>query len=381
MNAEKHIHIIAFNVPYPANYGGVIDVFYKLKALHAMGVKIHLHCFTYGRNEVRELEVLCDTVKYYPRKTGLFKALSLSPYIVNTRQSKELLQNLLKDNYPILFECLHSCYYLSDKRLSNRLKIYRESNIEHEYYQNLCTAEKNLLKKLYFALEAWKLKRFEKQLQYADYMLAVSKNDQEKLIQTFPHNKVIYLPSFHPNIDLHTKAGKGAYALYHGNLSVAENHHAAAYLIKQVFSQLQVPFTIAGLNPPAYLVELAAQYPHLKLIPNPSDTEMRDLIINAQMNVLVTFQPTGLKLKLLNVLHNGRFCIVNPEMLSGTGLDELCIIANDAQALKTAIAANFETSFDKATLNTRTELLSQHYSNRKNAELLCNLVLGVNHPA
>ena len=32
-NADHHLHIIAFNVPYPANYGGVIDVFYRIKAL------------------------------------------------------------------------------------------------------------------------------------------------------------------------------------------------------------------------------------------------------------------------------------------------------------------------------------------------------------
>ena len=30
---ENHLHIISFDVPYPANYGGVIDVFYRVKAL------------------------------------------------------------------------------------------------------------------------------------------------------------------------------------------------------------------------------------------------------------------------------------------------------------------------------------------------------------
>jgi hypothetical protein len=52
---EKHLHIISFDVPYPANYGGVIDVFYKLKNLHKAGVKIILHCFEYGRGEQKEL--------------------------------------------------------------------------------------------------------------------------------------------------------------------------------------------------------------------------------------------------------------------------------------------------------------------------------------
>ena len=50
------IHIISFDVPLPANYGGVIDVFYKIKALHKAGIKIKLHCFYYGREKNVELE-------------------------------------------------------------------------------------------------------------------------------------------------------------------------------------------------------------------------------------------------------------------------------------------------------------------------------------
>ena len=35
---DKHLHIVSFSIPYPANYGGVIDVFYKLVALHKAGI-------------------------------------------------------------------------------------------------------------------------------------------------------------------------------------------------------------------------------------------------------------------------------------------------------------------------------------------------------
>jgi len=35
---------------------------------------------------------------------------------------------------------------------------------------------------------------------------------------------------------------------------------------------------------------------------------------------LFTAQPTGLKLKLLNVLYNGRFVICNKAMIAGTGI-------------------------------------------------------------
>ena len=57
--SEIHLQIISFNIPYPPNYGGVIDVYYKLKALHSAGVKVHLHCFEYGREIPEDLNKLC----------------------------------------------------------------------------------------------------------------------------------------------------------------------------------------------------------------------------------------------------------------------------------------------------------------------------------
>ena len=56
------LHIVSFDNPYPPNYGGVIDVFYKLKHLHASGVKIYLHAFEYGRKPAKELNQFCEKV-------------------------------------------------------------------------------------------------------------------------------------------------------------------------------------------------------------------------------------------------------------------------------------------------------------------------------
>src|SRR5512133_461777 len=104
---DKHLHIISFDIPFPPNYGGVIDVYYKLKTLHSLGVKIHLHCFEYpGRSRSEDLNALCEEVFYYPRITGLRSAFSFAPYIVSSRKSEELMKNLLKDEHPILFEGL-----------------------------------------------------------------------------------------------------------------------------------------------------------------------------------------------------------------------------------------------------------------------------------
>jgi hypothetical protein len=41
-------------------------VYYKVKALAELGVKVHLHCFEYGRGQAPELEPYCAEVHYYP---------------------------------------------------------------------------------------------------------------------------------------------------------------------------------------------------------------------------------------------------------------------------------------------------------------------------
>jgi hypothetical protein len=373
---ENHLHIVSFSIPFPANYGGVIDVFYKLKALHKAGIKIHLHCYQYDRPEAEELNLYCETVNYYPRKTGIASQFSLKPYIVESRQSDDLLKNLLSDNYPILFEGLHSCYYLNHKALQGRILIYRESNIEHDYYFNLFKSEKNPGRKAFFLLESIKLKQYQNQLKFATKMLVVSQTDRDYLAKQFPEKEVVYLPSFHGNSEVNSQPGKGDYVLYHGNLSVGENTLAAEYLVKEVFNNIQVPLKIAGLNPSESLKNLVAGFENIELIPNPPQTEMEALIKNAQINILVTFQATGLKLKLLNTLYNGRWMLVNPEMLAGTGLEKLCEIAADAREMKKKISFLFNTEFDHNQLFARSELLQKRFSDAENAKKLIKEVWG-----
>lgn len=346
-------------MPFPANYGGVIDVFYKLVALKKQGVKVVLHCFAYGREPSRELEHLCEKVHYYKRKTGLAANFSFLPYTVRSRQSLELENNLLADNHPILFEVLTTCYLLNDPRFRERRKIYRHSNIEHDYYAELARSEKSFLKKTFLRVEAWKLKRFEKILHHADAILAVNQKDADYFRKKFPGVETQYVPSFHPNEESYIKHGKGSYLLFHGNLSVSENQEGAVWLIENVFSKMDYPCVIAGLNPPDFLKKLTKKSDHIQLCPNPSEAKMADLVRNAQAHVLYTAQPTGLKLKLLNVLFNGRFVICNSNMLSGTGLQQnhSLIVAGRAAEFIRSIDEIINTDFTDELIHERKTLV------------------------
>lgn len=370
--SDLHLHIVSFDVPYPANYGGVIDVFYKAKALAEKGVKVHLHCFQYGRKPSMVLENSFFEVNYYRRdisKKHLFKSI---PYIVSSRASSQLVANLKKDNYPILMEGLHTSALLDQRGLKGRKKIVRTHNIEHEYYQNLAKVEHDVFKKYYFYNEAVKLKRYEKILQKADLLLAISKNDEAYFSSQFKN--VDFIPAFHPFKQVNSKPGKGKYALYHGNLSVGENSNAVKFLLADVFNDLKIPFKVAGLKPPTQLVNQLTGMKNVELIANPDDETLNELIENAHVNVSITAQRTGLKLKLLNTLYNGRFCLVNDKMLSGTELDELCIVANNKGTIKRNLKTLFNEKFDEGEINDRKLKLGTIYNNGNNVDHLIELI-------
>lgn len=360
-----NIHIVAFDVPFPADYGGVIDIYYKVKALHKIGVKVHLHCYQYGREESNQLNKVCASVNYYRRKTIRNPFYGKLPYIVASRNTKELIANLTKDNYPILFEGLHCTYYLNDPRLKDRIQIVRTHNIEHDYYRKLELVEKNFFKKYFFKVEAESLEAHEEVLADASLIAAISPADTNYLSEKYGHT--FYLPAFHPQERVTAQPGKGEFVLYHGNLGVGENNEAAMYLVKKVFNDMPISLVIAGNNPSSELEKAVAEHDHITLLQNQTSESILKLIKQAQINILPTFQATGIKLKLINALFAGRHCIVNNLMVKNTGLEKLCIWADDPIAMRKAVQKYWKAEFTEDEIAKRKELLADKFVNKNNA--------------
>lgn len=373
--SELKLHIVSFDVPLPANYGGAIDVFFKLKNLSEQGVEIYLHCFEYGRPSVPELEQLCKKIWYYPRKTGWAGLSLLLPYMQYSRRDKHLLPNLLSIDAPILFEGIHCCYLLNHPDLQHRKKIVRNHNVEQDYFKLLAQQEPNLLKKIYYRTESLLLKKVEKKLGAANYLVPISKADTISFQTLYPSKRVAYIPGFHPYNEIVSKMGKGDFCLYHGNLAHPENIEAAIYLIQHVFNDIDVPLIIAGRNPDHQISALCQQHPNITLVANPDDATMSNLIATAQIQALPTFQASGLKLKLLYGLFAGRFVMVNRTMLHGTDLESTCIIAeNDPADFKQKILLWMKAEFDGHAIEQRKNILLEHYNNRTNAGKIIELL-------
>lgn len=368
----KRLHIVSFNVPYPPDYGGVIDVFYKIKALTELGIKVHLHCFHYGREKSEVLDNLCEKVYYYPRKKFYQAIYSSLPYIVGSRQSDEMLTNLVADDSPVLFEGLHTCFYLNHPALKNKLKAVRMHNVEWDYYRSLKESESNYLIKFYFNLESKKLKKFEDELKSADRIFAISKSDYEYLRQSY--ETISYVSAFHSNENVTSIPGTGKYILYHGNLSVVENNQAAMFIAKKIAEGSPYKFIFAGKNPTAALKKEIKNIKNIELIENPPFETMSQLMSEAHINLLLTFQSTGIKLKLLNSLYRGRHVVVNGKMVNYTGLENLCKVEDNPNALKRIINELMQVPFTEKDIEHRREVLEANFGNRHNAEVIAKQI-------
>lgn len=366
---KKQLHLITHNIPYPANYGGVIDVFYKIVALKKLGVGIHLHCFKYGRDEAVELEQYCEKVYYYDRKMDVIKLFSIIPFIVKTRDHEVLTKRLVENPYPILYDGLHCTYTLNNLKLKQK-KIIRTHNVEANYYQQLAKSTSNIFIKLFYYSEFLKLALYEKNIAKADAAFAISENDKKYFSDII---KCYLIRAFHSNTKTQNKTGIGEYALYHGNLTVSENIKALRFLLNGVFSSVNFPLTIAGKITNQKLIKEIKKNSFVTLVENPDNQQMSDLIQEAHLILLPTFQRTGIKLKLLESLFKGRFCIANNPMIENTELETYCIQANTSQEWIDAIKRHINVGFSAEIAAKRAEI-SDSFNNLQEAQKMIDLL-------
>ncbi len=364
--------MVALNVPWPSDYGGAIDIFHKLRWLNKMGIKVILHAYHYGRAGSSELDALCEAVHYYPRPSGPEYFFQRLPYIVATRNSQELILNLLKDDHPVLFEGLHTTYPLYQDLIRNRNCLVRCHNIEHEYYSQLGQQERSAWKKIYFHAESIKLRSYEKVLEKASHILAISPSDHTYFSRYCQGASLI--GPFHAEDELQCAPGLGQYVLYHGDLSVKENSLTALRLIREIFSRTSAMCIIAGKNPSKEVYTAAGKLTNLKIIANPDPTEMDELIAKAQVHLLPASLISGIKLKLVHALFRGRHILTNAEMVQNTGLEGICKVAENPEDMLDKLERLLSIPFTPKNIEERKSKMPDWCRNKYNAEKLIQIL-------
>lgn len=333
---DKPIHIISFDNPYPPVYGGAIDVFYKLKALHALGFTIYLHCFVDELpKDISELEQYAAGVFCYERKNKGHKLLAVSPFSVASRYSEDLVENLKRVDAPLFFEGLQSTYLLKRHPFPDRQKFLRLMNLESNYFGGLGRSERHPAKKMLFAIESLKYTLYQKVIAKFTGVFTLSVFETEYVRKHFQNAH--YIPVFHGNGTVSELSEYGKYALYHGDLRLADNRRAALFLVN-VFRKIPDYELIIASNRGKRMVKK-----QIKNIQNISHTTIRnqhhldELLNNAHMSVMLSFQQSGTKLKSINSLYKSRHCIINSNMVDDREIRSLCTMAETESDFAAAV--------------------------------------------
>ena len=123
------------------------------------------------------------------------------------------------------------------------------------------------------------------------------------------------------------------------------------------------PFVVAGRNPRPSLRHYLMRFPKSKLVESPSQEEMDALIAAARCTMMITRQPTGFKLKLVNSLVRGQHCLVNTAMVAHTDLAEYCHVADTAVEMRQQLDRLMQSPFDDTLRQSRLSGLERLFDN------------------
>lgn len=368
---EKEIHIVSFDYPFPADYGGVVDVFSKIKALHGLGIKIHLHCIT-NRKLKKEDEIhnYIHKLYIYTKKSNSSTFFSLLPVSVSSRFNKELIRNLTKKEIPILFEGLQTTGIINNLNLPKSKLFLRLHNNEKNYYKGISKSENNILKKLIYRLESIKYKRYQKKiLPKFQTVFTLSKTEDKEVKSKFGNS--IYTSVFHGNNEVKTFSSKGSYCLYHGDLRISDNIQAVLFLIS-IFKELpNYKLIIASGRGKEFMESKIKHHSNIKFQFINSNEELNQLLEKAHINTLVSFQKSGTKLKLFNALYNSRFCIINNNITDDENLLKLCTVCKTKEEFKENIVKLFQSEYQET--GKRIQTLTE-FSDEINAKKIVNII-------
>lgn len=355
---KETLHIISFDNPFPPVYGGVIDVFFKIKALYELGFEIYLHCF------VKEIPidncVLKNFVKeiyFYEKKYKFLNILSFTPFSVVSRYDENMIFNINRIEGAILFEGLQSTYVLNKQVFKNRNIFLRLHNLESDYYNGLYKSEKNYIKKLLLGLEALKYKPYQEIIRKFDAVFTLSHFETDFV--NFHYNNAHYIPVFHGNPAVVELSSFGKFAIYHGDLRLADNKRAVLFLIDVFIKIPDYQLVIASKDGKFFVESHIQSMSNVSFFEIENYSQLEHLLSEAHINVMLSFQKSGTKLKVVNSLYKSRHCIINKNMVDDEKICNLCTIAENE--------IDFITNINK--------LRNEPYLDSKRREIILNTLL------
>lgn len=361
---NRHLHIVCPKLPWPPDNGFSIDIFYKIKALHRLGVKTQLHYLSGNTDKPPTgLLQLCESIHPYTCNKKKEKT------ILDEKNKRILVESLSRDNHPVLLAGINDQVLIESLSANHKIVV--------RLYKKFCSIDDIYNSTNNFLLYKIRLFKLPKKNKNADdifatnCMYAFSTPEESDAVFNQQYNNASYLPLTLPFEDVTATPGRGNFCLYHGDLSDPKNEKAVVWLLKKVFNNIKIPLIIAGKNPGNRIKKWAAFYSHVCLVADPSCSEMEDLIHKAHINVLPSFDTKKPESKLLHTLFMGRHCVTNQNAVAGTTLEAACHVNDTSNSFKSIILRLSQQPFEQVEIDLRKKLLKK-YLNGEPVKMLVN---------
>jgi glycosyltransferase involved in cell wall biosynthesis len=253
------ILLIAHLLPYPPKGGSPLRNYNLLKEI-ASRHEVHMLTFhqrahaQHGSSieeAKEEIEKLCAHLEVFDIPTDfsrgqwyalLFRNLfSLTPYSVWRYWSKEMEEAIKRQVAEQDFDVIHfDTIALADfaRLASKTAKVLNHHNIESQLLYRRAAYVSNPFTKLYFYYQAWKLRRFERNIcEVMDLQVTVSENDRQTLLQYCSDAEIAVVPNgVDPNYFLPTNDMQVPNSvIYVGGLTWFPNLDAMKYFTSDIW--------------------------------------------------------------------------------------------------------------------------------------------------
>lgn len=325
----KKALIATCDFPYPANHGGRVDTWWRIKLLCELGFMIDLVATVREQplpEDVAHVSNYVRNIYICHRRRRLTDALTLTPWQIKSRYRLKSIQ--LSDSYDMVLLDGHYVYsILGNPTLRASTRILRVHNNESVYFKELAGSVRNGWKKIYYLAESGKFLLLESKLRkQVKNMMFISKDEFEESVSRYPELNSILVPPALPTNDLRKAPLTSRNVLLLGSLFMANNQEAVQWYIQNVHPLLSgldgYQLIVAGnsgggkLN---WLHDLVDDKDNIEVVDTPPQTEPLYERSGAFVNPML--HGAGVKLKTIEAIQNGLPVVSTPVGNQGTGLE------------------------------------------------------------
>jgi glycosyltransferase involved in cell wall biosynthesis len=281
-------------------------------------------------------ENICKQVEFIDvptnKKNIAIKSLFSSlPYTALWRYFEfvdERIKNIIeKDKIDLIhFDSVDVAQYR--RTIVNTCTVLNHHNIESQMMFRRSANEANILKKIFYFWEAFKLKEYEKKVcPTFNNNLVVSDLDKERLIEVVNDIRVETVPNgvdtdyFKPVEGKYTKGN----LIFAGSMSWYPNSAAMLYFFDEIWPILSqkdkdITFTLVGREPPEQVVELSKKDNRINVTGFVDD--VRPYLEAANVYICPITDGGGTKLKILDAMAMKKAIVAHPISVEGLDVKE-----------------------------------------------------------